>query len=139
MSKEKITEEELREHYVQMQMLDGQVKQISQQLQQIEMHKMEIISTKEALENIKNSEKNAEMLAPISQGIFVKAKIADTENFIVNVGGNVAVPKTIEETKVLLDKQIREMERAENELGEHLQNLDQEMTKKALYLQKMME
>ncbi len=139
MANEKISEHELREHYMEMQMLDSQVKQMQQQIQQIEMQKIEVAATKEALDNLRNSEKNAEMLAPISQGIFVRAKVADADNLIVNVGSNVAVPKSIDETKKLLDEQLVNIGKAEKELGAHLQKLDEEMTKKTLMLQKMIE
>ncbi|MEM3127351.1 MAG: prefoldin subunit alpha [Candidatus Woesearchaeota archaeon] len=135
----KISEEKLKEHYMEMKMIESQLKHLQQQIQQIEEQKVEVASTREALDQIKSSEKEKEILSPISQGIFIKSKLIDNQNVVVNVGANVAVPKSIDETKKLIDKQLLELEKAENELLSHLQKTDEEMTKKATMLQQMME
>ena len=64
---------------------------------------------------------------PLSGGIYAKAELKDSKNFIVNVGSNVTSVKDVDSTKKLIEDQINEIKK----LQENLVNQLQEQTAKA--------
>ena len=78
-------EDDLKEHYMQLQMLDQQIKNAQQQLQTLDQQMMELNNVIMAIDDFKKVEKGANVLVPISAGIFFKAKVEDPKEFTVNV------------------------------------------------------
>ncbi len=64
------------------------------------------------LENI-NKEKGKEMLLPLGTGVYIKTKIDNVGKLYVNVGANVVVTKSIEET---IDKVKGEKKKIKDEI-----------------------
>ena len=64
------------------------------------------------------------MLAPISHGIFVKSKIQDNKNFIVNIGGGITVSKNQNQLREFLDKQLNEIKKVQTDLLTRIQSLN---------------
>jgi prefoldin alpha subunit len=100
----------IKEKYMEYQMLEEQVKSMTGQLQELNNKVLELEYLKLSLGEFANIEEGQEILAPISQGIFVKAKVLDNKTLLVNVGSSVVVPKTMQSTKELLAKQQEEIE-----------------------------
>ena len=105
-------------------MLDSQARMISQQLEGVDSSILEIEYLKNSLDELKLVKKDSEILAPMSNGIFVKASIHNVDKLLVNVGNNVVVEKSIEETKVLLDEQAKEMMTMRETLIGQMQKLE---------------
>ena len=133
-SMEKV-EKEAQELYMELNVITQQTNELQKQIQQLEETVQEIQESKKGLEELSKQEKGTEILVPIVSGIFAKAEIKDSKEFIVNVGANTAVTKSIEEVKKLLDKQEEEMQKAQYNLIETLQKL----TVKARDLKKELE
>ncbi len=110
--------QDLQQKYVQLQMHNQQLQQLQQQLQAVQNQSVEIQTILFALDDIAKTEVGKEMLVPLSSGIFVKAEIKDNQKLRVNVGSNTVVEKSVQETKALLDRQILEL----NKLNEDLTN-----------------
>ena len=68
----------------------------------------EINNIKESLEELSLLEEK-DILVPIANGIFFKAKITDKDNLKVNVGHDTVLDKTIPETLELLEVQRQEI------------------------------
>ena len=64
------------------------------------------------------------MLAPISNGIFIKSKLQDNKNFIVNVGGGITVSKDQDQLMEFLDRQLNEIKKVQTELITRIQSLN---------------
>src|SRR3989338_420381 len=56
----------------------------------------------------------------IIPGVFIKAKLQDVKQLVVNVGSNISITKSIEETKEILNKRMQELKDAETNLREQL-------------------
>jgi len=110
-------------------MLDQQIRNIQKQLQLVENQIIELVITRQGLDELGEVKVNSETLAPLASGIFIKADIKDKDNLIVNVGSNVAVEKTREEVKELINKQLEEVKKVQNELLFQLQSLSIEAQK----------
>lgn len=112
-----------REKLLELQNLDSQIKQVEDQMVQIEEQILEVANLIESLKEISNVKKGEEILVPVANGIFLKAKIEDTENLKVNVGSGVVVDKTLNETIDMLKTQIKNIEQYKDEMFAQLQQM----------------
>lgn len=116
-------QKEAQQKHIEMHLLDQQIKQVQKQLQLLEQQILELNATKDALDDFAAIKPGTEILVPISSGIFVKGQIKDNKELTVNVGANVAVNKSIPETKKLLEEQLEEIKKFQQELILNLQKL----------------
>ena len=118
--KTKNAEQEMQRKYMEYQILQQHAKQFQEQLEKFETQLVELHNVKQHLDDLNAAKKGTELLVPLTNGIFVKASLQETDNLIVNVGSSVAVKKTISETKQLLQNQIVEIESYKAKLLENL-------------------
>ncbi len=135
-------EEKLQKLYLEFQMLEQQIKQLEKQSNSLNNHLVELMSTSQSLEDLKNAGENAEILIPISTGIYAKAELKSKDRFIVNVGANIAINKNLESTKKIISDQLKEISQVQENVSQELQNhiqkaasMEQEINKIASELQ----
>jgi prefoldin alpha subunit len=116
-------EKKLQEMYLNLQLLDQQIKQTQKQVQVLNNQLVELSMTKQSLDDLKEINKGTEILVPISSGIYSKAELKDNNELIVNVGSNVTVKKNIEETKKLVNDQIEELAKIQIQMNTELEKL----------------
>ncbi|MBI2582417.1 prefoldin subunit alpha [Candidatus Woesearchaeota archaeon] len=119
--------------YMQLQMLQQQVEQITEYMEKLQMQQKELDTSIEALTELQKIDLNTELLAPVANGIFLKAELKDNQKLVVNVGADVSTEKTIPEVITLLEEQkekitenIVEAETVLQELYRHGHKLYQE-------------
>ena len=130
-----MAEEEIRQKYVELQMAAEQMKQMQAQLQALEAKSAELEANMQSFEELKG-QKSAELLAPIAEGIFLKAELKNEEEVIVNAGAGVCVRKSVEEAKkMLLERRdelndyVRELTQQIENGAESMRNLEEELGK----------
>src|SRR3989344_7834136 len=107
-------------------MIEQQIKNIQRQLQIIDNQLIELVMTRQSLDELSNVKIDSETLVPVANGIFLKANIKEKDDFIVNVGSNVAVKKSKEDVRNMLEKQLDEIKNIQHDLLVNLQNLGME-------------
>lgn len=117
-----MVEQEIKQTYMELQMIEQQIKQIQKQLGVIEDQIDELRMTKQSIEELENVKLDSETLVPIASGIFVKGVLKENNKFVVNVGGNTAVNKSKKEVIEMIDNQIADVLKIQNELIKNLQN-----------------
>lgn len=127
-------EKNSEEMYMQLQLLEQQAEQISAYLEKLRGQLQEIASSVEALQELQKTKVNTEILAPVANGIFLKAELKDNQKLVINVGAEVTVEKTIPEVMALLQEQqgkitenITEAETVFQQLQEQGQKMYQEL------------
>jgi len=115
-------EEEAREAYFELKIIEEQMKQLQRQLAQIEAGIAEFENAIKSVEELKGKS-GEEAFVPVSAGIYAKSTIGDTESFVVNVGANVAVEKSGEETMKIIEKQVEEMKKYREQMMKGMQLL----------------
>lgn len=110
-------------------MLNIQAQMISEQLNRIDSGLMEIEYLKNSLDELSSVKENTEILAPVSNGIFAKAKLEKNNKLLVNVGNGIVVEKTTAETKELLNERIKEMNEAREKLLNSMQKIEDHLIK----------
>ena len=109
MTQNQVNEQEVQQKYMEFRTLQQQIEQISQHMELLQQQSLELDISRNALEELGKTALATEIIAPIAEGIFVKAKLEDNQKLIVNVGSNTTVERTIPETITLLETQKREI------------------------------
>ena len=120
-----MNEAEMRQKYMELQMAAQQVGQLQSQLEALQAKSQELMKNIENVAEMKERG-SAEMLVPIVDGIFAKARTEDTGQVYVNVGAGVAVKKTIEQAGEMLKEKEAEMQRYRKEVLEELEKKSEE-------------
>ncbi|MDD5181612.1 MAG: prefoldin subunit alpha [Candidatus Nanoarchaeia archaeon] len=104
------------------QILQQKLMEIESQLNQVEQKKQELEMVSESISSL-DGKTNAEIMVPIGMGVLGKAKLLDSNEFLVNIGSNIVVTKSAEETKKLIEAQISELDRARELFEQELQRI----------------
>ncbi len=115
--------EELQQRYMQLQLLEQQIKQVQKQLQTITSQLNELAYSVQSLEEFKNVKVGSEIFVPVVTGIFAKAEIKEIENVNINVGSNIAVSKSLADSKKILEDQFQELDNIRVKLSNDLQKM----------------
>jgi len=118
-----MTDEDMQRKYMEMQMMGQQINQVQQQVMEAERQLLELETIKEALHELPNKKVGDEILVPINQGIYMKGQIKDTQNFIINVGSQVAVQKTAKQAQEMVESQISKLRDLHLKLASDMQTL----------------
>lgn len=113
-------EKEAQKLYLELRLLTGHIKEMQQRMQAVEEQSLRVVEVIEALDELSQTKKGKKALVPVSDGIFVPTILAETDSLVVNVGADVAVRKSIPDTKVLLRTKLDELRAHRDELAEEL-------------------
>ncbi|MBN2881285.1 prefoldin subunit alpha [Candidatus Woesearchaeota archaeon] len=113
----------IRQKYLELKSLDEQMRKVEKELSTVNSQLAEVEQIQKWIDEISKSS-NSECFVPLTNGIFVKAKILDSDEFLMNVGSKVCVPKSKIDAIKLLDEQKVELENYRLQLSNQLSNLD---------------
>ncbi|MBW2994717.1 prefoldin subunit alpha [Candidatus Woesearchaeota archaeon] len=120
-------EKQLQEKYLEFQMLQQQMEQLSKYLEELSGKIGEFNLTKENIKSLGKAAPDTESLISVAPGIFAKGELKENEKFVINVGANILVEKTIPQIEGVLDKQIKEIEEVRAQLDGNLIEMNQKM------------
>ncbi len=132
-------EKKVQEMYMEFQMIDGQIKQLQNQLEMITHQLVELTVTGGSLDDFSKIKEGIEIFVPLSAGIFAMAKLMEKSELLVNVGANVAVKKDIPSTKALIQNQIEEIKRIQNQMMDELEKMTGKAAQMEMQLQGLMQ
>ena len=122
-------EEQMKEKYMQFQAIQQQLEQINEHLETLMQQNSEVEISINAIKEIGKTEVNNDILAPVANGIFIKAKLLDNQKLIVNVGSDTTVEKTVPEVVKLLEEQQKQMNKKMVEADSMMQELSSQAMK----------
>ena len=102
-------QKQMQQKYMELQMLDQQMKNVQKQVEAIEQKASEVEETQQSLDALGAAKKGTDMWVPIANGIFLKAQLAENSKLGVNVGSNIVATKDIPSTKAMLAEQAKDM------------------------------
>ena len=98
--------EELQKMYFEIQMLDEQLKEMKKNMIALDEQVVELNNNIQALDDFKETGTGKSTYVTLIPGVFVNAEIKDDKELLVNVGNNVVVKKTVDDTKELIKKRF---------------------------------
>jgi prefoldin alpha subunit len=121
--------EQLQHKYMEFQMLQQQLQQVAQQMHALDSQANEMDLVEQALEDFSKSKEESEAFVTLTPGLFVKAKITNTEKVLLNVGSGAVVEKTIPAAKEVIKEQGTELRKLKEELNEQMAKLNEHAEK----------
>ncbi|MFH2027912.1 MAG: prefoldin subunit alpha [Nanoarchaeota archaeon] len=118
-----MSDDELQEKYMQLQMMNKQIQELQQQMEMFGQQGQEIRNIVNGLEDFKDVKEGTSILIPLSSGIFARAKLENNKKLLMNVGNGVIVDKSIDEAKKLLLEQIEKVNRLEEHMTKEINNI----------------
>ena len=116
-------QQELQRKYMEYQLLDQNIKQLQQQAETADQQMIAIMATLQSLDEFGLLKDETEILVPLNNGIFTKAKLKKENSLLINVGASVVVSKSLENTKKLVENQREEMEKIKEKIAENMSKL----------------
>ncbi len=101
--------EEQQKKFLELQFLSQQSKELQQQYAILEQQLAELNSIIDTLNELKNINDKPEILTSLGQGVFIKTNLKQNNEFLVNVGSNVVIAKSMEDLLELIKKQEEEI------------------------------
>ncbi|GEM_PF-4714270 len=132
-------EEDLQKMYMQHQMLQQYIKGYSEQTNIIEGKIQELISTTDAINEIKNTSIGSEIMANLGSQVFVKSSLKSTEKVIVELGAGIYASRSIEDAVKILDSRKQELMNVNNQIMMEINKLAMQMKHLEPEIQKLME
>ena len=126
--KEDKKREELQKKVLQFQFMENNLKTLQERAQLVTQRMDEIQRTMIALEDLDKTKPN-KALIPIGSGNFVQGSIENTEEVLVNVGSGIIVRKKKQESKKMLEEQIKEFEKVLQQISTSAQTILIELQK----------
>ncbi len=127
-------EQEIQKKYVEYQTIEQHISKLQEQLSVINQQIENIVTLAATLQELSKAKSGAKTYSQIGPGVFVQTELKENKNVLVNVGADVVVVKTIEETKTDVEKQLSELKgvvaNVTNEIEKftlYYQNLQQEI------------
>jgi prefoldin alpha subunit len=112
---------EVQEKYLEYQYMQQQMAEMQKQVQAVNQQAAELLDSKQSLDELASIEEGTEILVPVQNGIFMRAKLLENKELTVNVGSGITVAKSIEDTKGLLLNQHTELIQYKQQLIAELQ------------------
>ncbi|MBI4148690.1 prefoldin subunit alpha [Candidatus Woesearchaeota archaeon] len=123
MTEQNRQEEDIKRRYVELQLLERQLKTLHSQIQQLEQQTAEVDEITNVLHQLAEQKPDTDILIPISQGIFFKGKLIDAKQVLVNVGSGTFIKKESAETQKDLGNQVVQMRKLAEDRAAKLQEL----------------
>jgi prefoldin alpha subunit len=114
---EKKNEQEIQKKMLQFQILEGNLRTVRGQLENVAGRLEDMERTKLALGDLGSVKANDSAMIPVGAGTFVKGKIMDAGNVLVSIGADMAVMKTREEAVSFLDERLAEIRKMAEEIS----------------------
>lgn len=101
---------------------EQQIRNLQEQLESVNRGISDLELLNLDLEDLKES-KGKEIMAPVGRGIFIKSSIV-SEELNVDIGGGNFVKKSVDETKEIINSQIKKLEKVKIELEDSLKKMN---------------
>lgn len=118
---------ELEKKIIEMNLLENQLSQLDQQFAFIEKHLNDLQTLNTSLEELSKTKKDQEFFSPLGNEIFVRSKILEPSEVLINVGGKVIIKKKTNDAKKFVEEKIIKASELKNQISNEMQLIINEM------------
>lgn len=115
--------------------LSMQLQQLEQYMRMLEEQTQELALARESMQSIQTIKPGTETYVPLTNGIYVKATLDTTNEFLMNIGNNVITAQTPAQAEALLAEQEEELVRAQENLSKQFSDLYQKYIQTQISIQ----
>ena len=114
--------ERKKELIIEFEYLEKQIQTTTEKLDALDKQAIQLKSSIDAI-TILSAKSEHESLVPIANGVYVEATVKNTKKFVVDVGSDVAVPKTSEEALDIFEVQLAATHEYQEKIIQRLESL----------------
>lgn len=114
---------------VELNLLQNELAQLEQQMQFIDKYVQDIQNLEKSLEELKTAKKDHELFSPLGQEVFIRTKIVNPNELLVNVGEKILVKKTINETKEIVGEKTKKAQEIKNQIATQMELILNELNR----------
>ena len=118
--------QQLAEYY---QELSAQLEAMQEEISYLEKFQSGMTLTRETIEAIRDSKKDEEIILPIGNAAFIRARIVDPEIFLISIGKDVLVEKSPNEALLYAQKVEEKNAQAKSFIEQKINEIKTEMGK----------
>jgi len=115
-----MSEDPLRSLVVELQYLEGTAQAIQQRIGLIDATITEMQVANSTIEGLRDESVGTDVLMPVGGGSYIRAKIADNEKLIVDIGADVAIEKTLAEALESYNTRVSALQKARSALEQQI-------------------
>lgn len=112
---------------VEMNILENQLSQMDQQFSLIEKHLVDLQNLNSSLTELSKTKKDQEFFSPIGNEIFVRSKIIEPGEVLINIGGKTVIKKKTTEAKKFIEEKITNANELKVQISNEMQLIINEM------------
>lgn len=112
---------------VEMNILENQLSQMDQQFSLIEKHLADLQNLNSSLTELSKTKKDQEFFSPIGNEIFVRSKIIEPGEVLINIGGKTVIKKKTTEAKKFIEEKIARANELKVQISNEMQLIINEM------------
>jgi len=106
-----LSEDIVQSKVMELRVLENSINEINSRQSIISRAIMDSNASIEAIKTLSENEKQ-DALMPIGGGVYLDAKLSKPSSLVVNIGSNVAIQKSVEDTIQYLESRSKELEQA---------------------------
>jgi len=112
---------------VEMNILENQLSQLDQQFSLIEKHIIDLQNLNSSLEELSKTKKDQEFFSPVGNEIFVRSKIIEPGEVLINIGGKTIIKKKTIDAKKFIEEKIAKANELKFQISDEMQTIINEM------------
>ena len=116
----------------------GQAEVLQQQIETLNATIAELTVAMDTLDTVKG-EDNKETLVPIGAGSFLITELKNTDEVIIGLGAGVAVKKKVDDAKVTIAEQKKELEELRDKMSSDLQKITEYIMQRSPEAEELMQ
>jgi prefoldin alpha subunit len=109
-------DQEHKQKYMQLQAMHQHIEQMQENMKTLEKQVAELVYVEQSLDEMQGVQEGTEILVQLASGIFARAELKEPQTLRVNVGANVVVEKTVNQTRKLLTSQVEDLQKVQLDL-----------------------
>ena len=113
-------QKDLQQKYVELQMLNQQIKQVHEQFMFLQQQLSELTNLEININEMNDIKKDSEIFSSLGPGIFVTSKLTNSASVLVNVGSGILVEKSLQEAIGLIKFQAKNVTESLEAIKEQL-------------------
>ena len=124
-----VNEQDIQKKVIEFNVLDTRLQELEQGLALLKKQIAELESCKLSLDEVKKIKKDTSILSPLSSGVFVKSKLEDNKEVIIDLGSRVMCTKSNEEAKKIIQEKLDQVVNVHNNVSNEINALVQNIIK----------
>jgi prefoldin alpha subunit len=117
------SKDEIQGYLGELKILDKHIKELQSQIETLDEQSVELAYIQQSIDDLKKAERGSTVLVPLSNGIFAKATLEESDKLLVNVGSNIVVGKTYDQTKDMMAAQTKDLQEMRGTLERSIHKL----------------